>query len=111
LNPEVVSHCPVNFVVIDRTDSHMAKSTNPVLRAEIMKIVRSQLRDGTPPEVRETLDRLLNEGHPRKAAEELIACVVTSEIFDILKEGQPYNETRYVEALQKLPQLPWDEDE
>jgi len=87
----------------------MAKSTNPVLRAAIMAIVHNQLRDGTPPEVRRTLDRLLNAGHTREQAEELIACVVSSEIFDILQQGQPYNESRYVDALAKLPQLPWEE--
>jgi hypothetical protein len=75
-----------------------------------MKVVRRQLRDGTPPEVQATLDRLLNEGHSRTTAEELIACVVCSEMFDILKEGQPYNERRYVDALRKLPELPWDEE-
>ena len=88
----------------------MVKAFNPVLRAAIMEIVGNQLRDGTPPEVRTTLDRLIDEGHTREQAKELIASVVSSEIFDILKEGQPYNEARYVGALQKLPQLPWDED-
>ena len=89
--------------------SDMAKSTNPVLRAAIMEIVHKQLRDSTPPAVRATLDRLLGEGHTRQQAEELIACVVSCEIFDILKQGQPYNESRYVDALERLPQLPWDE--
>jgi hypothetical protein len=87
----------------------MAKVPNPVLRAAVMEVVHNQLRDGTPPEARATLNRLLAAGHTRERAEELIACVVSSEIFDILKQGQPYNETRYVSALRKLPQLPWDE--
>ena len=87
----------------------MAKVPNPVLRAAVMEIVHNQLRDNTPPEVRITLNRLLDAGHTREQAEELIACVVSSEIFDILKQEQPYNESRYVGALQKLPQLPWDE--
>jgi hypothetical protein len=88
----------------------MAKGTNPRLRAAIMDILQNLLRDGTPPEVRETFDRLVDAGHTREQAEELIACVVTSEIFDILKEGEPYNEDRYVRALRKLPQLPWEEN-
>lgn len=89
----------------------MAKGTNPVLRATILEIVHNQLRDRTPPEVCATLDRLLAEGHTREQSEDLIACVVTSEIFDMLKEGQPYNETRYVDALRRLPRLPWDDEE
>jgi peroxiredoxin family protein len=95
--------------VLGLSGSDKAKSTNPVLRAAIMEVVHNQLRDSTPPEVRATLDRLLDEGHTREQAVELIACVVSSEIFDILKQGQPYNESRYVDALQKLPQLPWEE--
>jgi hypothetical protein len=87
----------------------MATRINPVLRAAIMEIVHNQLRDGSPPEVRRTLDRLIAEGHAHDQAEELIACVVSSEIFDVLKQGQPHDENRYVSALRKLPQLPWDE--
>jgi hypothetical protein len=30
----------------------------------------------------------------------------SSEIFDILKHQQPYDEQRYVAALRKLPELP-----
>ncbi len=69
----------------------MAKIANPVLRAALLEIVHNQLRDCTPPEVRATLDRLLEAGHTSEQAEELIACVVSTEIFDVLKQGQPYN--------------------
>ena len=71
--------------------------------------MQNQLREGTPPETRETLDRLMAEGHPRERAMELIACVVTSEVFDVPKQNKPYSESRFVGALRKLPQLPWDE--
>lgn len=87
----------------------MSKTPNPALRQTLMEVVQNQLRDGNPPETRTTLDRLVAEGHPREQALELIATVVSSEIFDILKQGQPYNETRYLMALRALPRLPWDE--
>jgi hypothetical protein len=86
----------------------MAKVPNPALREAILEIVHNQVRDGTPPETRLTLDRLLADGHTRERAEELIACVVSSEIFDVLQEGQEYNESRFVTALRRLPKLPWD---
>lgn len=88
----------------------MAKGTHPRLRVAIMEIVHNQLRDNTLPEVRATRDRLIAAGRRREEAEELVAFVVCSEIFDILKQNQPYNESRYVGALQRLPKLPWDED-
>jgi len=82
--------------------------TNPALGAAIMEVVDTQLRDGTPPETRHTLDRLLAAGYPETEARRLIACAVTSEIFDVLTHHQPYDEARYLAALYRLPTLPWE---
>ena len=43
----------------------------------------------------------------------LIGCVVAVEIFEIMNHHQPFNESRYVENLSKLPELSWEwvEDE
>lgn len=90
----------------------MAKQPyNPVLRAALLEVVDNQLRDGTPPETRATLKRLMADGIPEKEARELIACVVSTEVFDVLKSGQPYQEGRYVAGLRALPRLPWEDDE
>ncbi len=84
-----------------------APATNPAVGAAIMEVVDTQLRDGTPPETRHTLDRLLAAGYPETEARRLIACAVTSEIFNVLTRRQPYDEARYVAALRRLPTLPW----
>jgi len=84
-----------------------AAETNPALGAAIMEVVDNQLREGTPPETRQTLDRLLATGYPETEARRLIACAVTSEIFDVLTNHQPYDEARYIAALHRLPTLPW----
>jgi hypothetical protein len=90
----------------------MAKQPySPELRRAILEVVTNQLRDGTPPETGATLHRLLNEGFSREEAIELIACVVSTEIFDVLKSGEPYQEPRFVAGLQNLPRLPWDNTE
>lgn len=83
-----------------------APETNPAVGAAIMEVVDNQLREGTPPETRQTLDRLVASGYPEEEARRLIACAVTSEIFDVLKSRQPYDETRYIAALHRLPTLP-----
>jgi len=83
-----------------------AAETNPALGAAIMEVVDTQLREGTPPETRQTLDRLLADGHTEEDARRLIACAVTSEIFDVLTHKQPYDEARYLAALHRLPTLP-----
>jgi len=85
-----------------------APETNPMVGAAIMEVVDNQLRDGTPPETRQTFDRLLAAGYPEEEARRLIACAVTSEIFDVLKNRQPYDEARYIAALHRLPVLPWE---
>jgi hypothetical protein len=92
-----------------RTERMAKQRYSPELRRAILEIVDNQLRDGTPPETRATLDRLLNEGFSRERAIELIACVVSTEIYDVLKSGKPYQESRFVAGLQDLPRLPWED--
>ena len=81
---------------------------NPELRRALLEVVDNQLRDGNPPETRATLERLLAEGFSREQALDLIACVVCSEIFDVLKSGRPYEEGRYLAGLRGLPRMPWE---
>ena len=83
----------------------MAQSSR-VLNKAILEVVDNQIRGGNPPAAKETFDRLVGEGIRRDEARRLIGCVVASEIFDILKHLQPYDEDRYVKALRKLPELP-----
>ena len=82
--------------------------TNPRLKAVIMEVVDNQLRAKNPPETHSTLERLIAEGHSENEAKELIACVVTTEIFDVMKNKEEFDRQRYIDALNKLPQLPWD---
>jgi hypothetical protein len=85
------------------------KEPNPeVVSAAIYEVVDNQLRDGDPPETRQTLDRLVAEGHSPAEARRLIAAVVASEIFEVLKHKRPYDRARYVTALQRLTKMPWD---
>lgn len=81
-------------------------NSREVLNKAILEVVENQLRDLNPPATKETFDRLLAEGLAQDEARRLIGCVVASEIFDILKREQPYDEDRYVKALRKLPELP-----
>lgn len=82
--------------------------TNPRLKAIILEVVDNQLRANDPPETRSTLERLIEEGYSEEKAKELIGCVVTSEIFDVMKNKEEFDPARYRAALAKLPQLPWD---
>ena len=79
---------------------------NPYLRAAIMEVVDNQLEGIDPPETAQTLERLIAEGHSEEEAKNLIACVVSAEIFDIMKTNQPFNHAKFTAALHKLPELP-----
>ncbi len=84
----------------------MSKSQSRAkVRAAILEVVDNQLRDGTPPETRQTFDRLVAQGYSASEAKRLIGVVVASEIFDILKQNQPYNSARFIAALQRLPKV------
>jgi hypothetical protein len=84
---------------------------NRRVTAAILEIVDNQLRDNVPPETRQTFRRLLDAGHTASEAKRLIGCVIATEIYDILKHQEPFNQVRFVAALQQLPAMPWDAQE
>ncbi|MDR2162865.1 MAG: hypothetical protein LBO70_02820 [Clostridiales Family XIII bacterium] len=72
------------------------------LRNQILEAVDNQLRDGDPPIATETFARLLREGFSKKKAKEMIAAVLLEEIYDTLKNNEPYDEDRYTRNLNEL---------
>jgi len=80
----------------------------PYLKSAILEVVDNQLQANDPPETRQTFDRLTSEGHSEEEAKGLIGCVVTLEIFDVLKKQEPFNPERFAKALNELPKLPQD---
>ena len=79
---------------------------NPYLRAAILEVVENQLAGNNPPETAQTLARLIAEGYSEEEAKKLIGCVVSAEMFDVMKSNQPFNHARFTAALNKLPKLP-----
>jgi Domain of unknown function (DUF1841) len=90
----------------------MEKSqSDPHLHAAIMEVVENQIRNNDPPQTGQTFKRLMAAGHSEKEAKRLIACVVSAEIFDVLKKQELFNLDRFVKALDRLPAMPWDDEE
>lgn len=77
-------------------------------RAAILEAVETQIEEGEPRETSETLERLVAEGYPREEAIRLIGCVLASEMFEIMQQEREYDRARYVQALSRLPHLPWE---
>ena len=74
------------------------------LKKLILEVVDNQLRDKDPPIVREVYDRLIAEGYSVRDAKEKIGAIVLEEIYDVMKENQPYDEKRYTDALKDMVQ-------
>ena len=89
----------------------MAPGHNVYLHQAMMDIVDNQMREGNPPKPAQTLRRLVDEGHSEHEAKRLIAAVVAIKIYGMLKHGEEFDDARFVDALDKLPELPLDDPE
>jgi len=81
------------------------------VRKALLTAIEDQLKRGDPPEARQTLARLLAEGHTKQDALQLIAFALVAEVTDVLRNNSSYNRERYVANLNRLPKLPWEGDE
>jgi hypothetical protein len=72
----------------------------------ILEAVDNQLRGNNPPEARATYERLRAEGHSDEDARRLIARALATELWHVLKEGEPYHHARYAAKLRRLPEEP-----
>ena len=82
----------------------MPKDT-ATLRIAILEVVESQLRLKKPPETQRAFDRLLAQGYSAEEAKLLIANVLASEIIEFLNRRHAFDEARFAEALDKLPEI------
>ncbi len=84
----------------------MGAKINLKLRETILRVVDSQLSKNDPPETQQTYKRLLKEGHSEQDAKLLIASVVAVEIFEVVNRREPFDHSRFVQALNRLPEIP-----
>ena len=75
---------------------------NMHLKRTILQVIDNQLQENNPPITRITYERLQASGYSQKRAKEKLAAVVLEEIYDVLKNQQPFNEERYTEKLERL---------
>ncbi len=78
----------------------------PELKKAITAVVQNQIESNDPPETKQTLDRLISEGFSAEEATDLLGCVVVAEVFEVLSKGEVFDIVRYVEALNRLPEIP-----
>jgi hypothetical protein len=101
---------PQRHTIAPYSQHSQLPETNPQLAAAVLEIVDTQLRDGAPPETRQTFERLVAAGYTPEGARQLLAHVVVREIFNVMARGEQYDAARFVAALDRLPALPGNED-
>lgn len=76
---------------------------NVKIKGYILETVDNQLRDNEPKCVNETFKKLITRGYKEKEAKEMIGAILIEEMYDVMKNQQPFNEERYSSKLSTLP--------
>ncbi|MFD1851674.1 SEC-C metal-binding domain-containing protein [Oceanobacillus bengalensis] len=74
------------------------------LKTQLIEVVDNQLRDNDPKCTKRTLNRLMDFGYTKDESKEMIAAVLTEEIYDVMNSKERFNEKRYCKRLAKLPE-------
>ena len=72
------------------------------LKKTLLEVVENQLKANDPPCMKDTYEKLLNAGYSKSEAKDKIAAVVLTEIYDIMKEGQSFDEQKYKNSLDEM---------
>lgn len=80
------------------------------LHAIAHAVAENQLAADEPPEARKTLERLLRAGVNRHSAIHAIGNEIVAVLFDVLKEGKPFEPGGYEGALRSIDPQDWVHD-
>lgn len=75
---------------------------NEHLKTTVLGILEEQLRMDDPKITGITLKRLEDNGHSTKKAKEMIAGVLLDEVYYVLKQGRPFDLSRYEKEMKQL---------
>ena len=73
----------------------------------VLVAINNQINNNNPPETKQTYDRLMKIINNHDEVMKYLGVVMMAEIFDVLKTKQPFDEKRYIERLNKLPDISW----
>lgn len=83
--------------------------SNEIIREQIFETIKNQINANDPPETKQTFERLKGLGFSDLDSKKLIGQCVAVELFDVLKHQKPFDESRYVANLKKLPKEPFED--
>ncbi len=80
------------------------------IRKVVIETVEKQIKDENPPEVKETLIRLVSERYSAGTAKAYIGAALLMEIFLASQDNSEFDEVAFIERLELLPE-PHSDDE
>ena len=83
------------------------KSKIPEIGKAILEAIQEQIQNNEPPETKQTYERLMREIKNHDEVMKYLGSVLSAEIYDVLSTQKPYNNARYIQRLQRLPDLSW----
>lgn len=72
------------------------------LKKQMLDAVNNQIKANDPPCTKRIFIQLQEQGCTKNEAKEMIASVLLGEMYEILKEGRPFDEKKYEKELQEL---------
>lgn len=76
------------------------------IKLQFLAVVEEQLVKNDPPETRATLQRLMSQGYTEEQGKMLISACVSAELIDAIGSEVIANPSRYIQNLNRLPELP-----
>src|SRR5207244_11353446 len=76
--------------------------TNPFLHVAVHSMIEQQIAGGTPAEVNQALSRLVKAGVDRHEAIHRIAGLLSELMWEMLRQGQPFDAPSYEHRLRLL---------
>lgn len=88
----------------------MYRPNRRLAREALFEAIETQMREGNPPETKQTFDRLTAAGYSRKETMKYLACVLLVELNGMVRDKRMYIEASYVKKLKALPEMPWEDE-
>jgi alkylhydroperoxidase/carboxymuconolactone decarboxylase family protein YurZ len=85
--------------VLDPHEEVLRDGANPFAHIAIHQVIANQIANRNPPQTAETLEALMQAGYTRHEAIHAIGAILAQEIFEILRDERPFDETGYIQAL------------
>jgi len=76
---------------------------SPTLHVTMHRVVANQLLAGDPPETWQTVQRLAALGYDWHNIMHMIAALVASDVYGVLREERPFDPADYIRRLDELP--------